>query len=389
MLIVGIHEWGHFSAAKMFGVKVFEFGLGIPPRLRSLFTDKSGTEYTLNWLPLWGFVRLKGDAYEDELKDDDDALFNKPIWQQIIVMLAGIFMNFLGAGVLLAIVFMLGTRPIVIQIQDENAHGILSKLEFQSLLIPQYADIEEAESSWAIHVADGVVLDPVVDGIAYQAGVMSGDQLLGINGARTNSPQDLVDYLQSLEPGANAQLAIIRDSQLWKIDAIPEDAKLWVYVRPNYIISEIKYWAWQALENGFVEAKNQAVLTFKVLGYMLSTWIQSDDSEARKEVAEWIWGPVAVGNIFVSMAQNGLVVTNLLIFAALISISLWVFNLLPIPALDGGRVLVLLINGASRTVLKKDLITWETERQIHGIGFVLLMIIAVLVAYKDVLRIFG
>lgn len=78
----------------MFGVHVYEFGLGIPPRLKRLFTDQSGTEYTLNWLPLGGFVRLKGDTYAEQIKDDKDALFNKAIWKQMIVMLAGIFMNF-------------------------------------------------------------------------------------------------------------------------------------------------------------------------------------------------------------------------------------------------------------------------------------------------------
>jgi len=134
--------------------------------------------------------------------------------------------------------------------------------------------------------------------------------------------------------------------------------------------------------------KNQVVLTFKVLGYMVSTWFTSDDSEARKEVSDGIGGPVAVGNIFVSMAQNGIVVTNLLIFAALISISLGVFNLLPIPALDGGRFLVLFINGVSRSVFKKDLVGANIERSLHGFGFLLLMLLAVAVAYKDILRIF-
>lgn len=89
------------------------------------------------------------------------------------------------------------------------------------------------------------------------------------------------------------------------------------------------------------------------------------------------------------MAQQGIIITNLLIFAALISISLGVFNLLPIPALDGGRFFVLFINGISRSVFKKDLVSAHLEAHIHGLGFLLLMLLAVAVAYKDILKIFG
>lgn len=88
-------------------------------------------------------------------------MFNKPIWQQMVIVLAGIFMNFIGAAVLFAMVFMIGTKPIVVQIQDEGANGILSQFAFESYLIPQYESIEAAQESGMVTREVGVLLSPV------------------------------------------------------------------------------------------------------------------------------------------------------------------------------------------------------------------------------------
>jgi regulator of sigma E protease len=96
MFVVFIHELGHFIAAKLSGVKVYEFGIGIPPKAFILFTDKSGTNYTLNWIPLGGFVRLKGEEVSDD-PYDRDSLVHKPLWKKSCVVLAGVAMNFLLA----------------------------------------------------------------------------------------------------------------------------------------------------------------------------------------------------------------------------------------------------------------------------------------------------
>ena len=112
-IIVLIHEFGHFSAARKFWVKVEEFGLWIPPKAKELFTDKKWTVFTLNWLPLWGFVRLKWEnpaALKN--KNDPEALSNKSYFAQSVIILAWVFMNFLLATIIFSVLFFIWVKPI-------------------------------------------------------------------------------------------------------------------------------------------------------------------------------------------------------------------------------------------------------------------------------------
>ena len=119
--IVLIHELWHFSMSRLFWVKVEEFGLWIPPKAKELFTDKKWTTYTLNWLPLWGFVRLKWESLENlNNKNDKDALINKPTWQQIIIILAWVVMNFILATIIFSILFFIWVKPIWVNTKIET-----------------------------------------------------------------------------------------------------------------------------------------------------------------------------------------------------------------------------------------------------------------------------
>jgi len=115
MVLILSHELGHFITAKKNGVKVLEFGIGIPPKVCKLRTDKSGTEYTLNLIPLGGFVRLKGE--NPDIQEDfhaKDSFIKAKIWKKIIILLAGITSNVILAWILFTVIFTAGTRPIVI-----------------------------------------------------------------------------------------------------------------------------------------------------------------------------------------------------------------------------------------------------------------------------------
>lgn len=153
----------------------------------------------------------------------------------------------------------------------------------------------------------------------------------------------------------------MRDDTQTQLAVTPEDGKIGAYVVPNLTVNELKYNLITSIQKGFVETKNQIVLTAKLLAYMVHVLTTSDDADQKKEVVDGIGGPIAVGNVFVSMAQQGISFMSVLIFGALISISLGVFNLLPIPALDGGRFLVLFINGCARLFFKKDLVDGKLE----------------------------
>ncbi|MCK5472241.1 site-2 protease family protein, partial [Candidatus Gracilibacteria bacterium] len=109
-LLILVHEWGHFISARIFGVKVDEFGLGLPPKAKRLFRDRKKTEYTLNWLPLGGFVRMKGeDAHSPKLLKEKDSFAAQKVWKRIVIVCAGVVMNLITGFLLLSIVFSIGT----------------------------------------------------------------------------------------------------------------------------------------------------------------------------------------------------------------------------------------------------------------------------------------
>lgn len=112
--------------ARWSGVKVHEFGIGIPPKLYRLFRDKHGTEWTLNWFPLGGFVRLKGENFSDPESRAKDALPQAPWWKQVCILLAGVTMNFLLAGCLFGVLFYQGTEPLTVHIRELAPTSLLS-----------------------------------------------------------------------------------------------------------------------------------------------------------------------------------------------------------------------------------------------------------------------
>lgn len=146
-IVVFIHEMGHFLAARWSGVKVQEFGIGIPPRLMRVFRDRKGTEWTLNWLPIGGFVRLKGEDISSPESREKDALPQAKWWKQVIILLAGVTMNFLLAGLLFGFLFYRGTEPLTIQIRELAPDSLLSHVGKGTQLIPIYQTLAEAQQA--------------------------------------------------------------------------------------------------------------------------------------------------------------------------------------------------------------------------------------------------
>ncbi|PZM86586.1 MAG: hypothetical protein DLD55_05270, partial [candidate division SR1 bacterium] len=138
IILVLLHEFGHFIAAKKSGVQVKEFGLGMPPRLTTLRTDKSGTKYTLNWLPLGGFVSLKGeDGADGKENKDPDSFVKAKLRKKLIIVMAGVGMNFLIAWGVFSILFFIGTKPMTVI--PDDAKGIYS----ESYLMPSMSFIKD------------------------------------------------------------------------------------------------------------------------------------------------------------------------------------------------------------------------------------------------------
>jgi regulator of sigma E protease len=144
-IVVFLHEMGHFLIARWSGVKVLEFGIGIPPRLKRIFRDKKGTEWTFNWFPIGGFVRLKGEDSTSLESKAKDAVPMAKWWKQVLILLAGVTMNFLLAGVIFGMLFSLGTSPIHVQIREFEPHSLISRLDHGTQLIPIFDTVAQAE----------------------------------------------------------------------------------------------------------------------------------------------------------------------------------------------------------------------------------------------------
>lgn len=183
MVLVIIHELGHFWAAKKAGVQVLEFGIGIPPKLFTLYTDKSGTEYTINLIPLGGFVRLKGEDPKDEgTFNAPDSFIMAPFWRKVIILCGGVFMNFLAAYLLFAFGFFHGSKPISILPSNATVEQFQTKYitTFDQLIANNQISGELTEQTIKIQ-------EVLTDGLAAKAGIQAGDEITKINNENTNT----------------------------------------------------------------------------------------------------------------------------------------------------------------------------------------------------------
>ncbi len=343
-LLVFVHEFGHFITAKKMGMKVEEFGFGFPPRLVKLF-HKDGTDYTLNWIPLGGFVKIKGEA-GDHLEDEDSFAHKKP-WQRFIVLIAGVTMNMILGWVLLSIGFMVG-MPQVIDSQTTGATVTAESIQIVSV-------------------------DP--NSAAAEAGVKPGDKIISIN----NTTIDSISQLQSLVKQSSGEVDLLLERGQEKIELkitpypLTEggDKVLGVGLVKTGIVS---YPWYQAIIEG---GKATVYLTGQIIS---SFAVLLKNLLAGQKVSADIAGPVGIAFLTGQVMQLGFV--YLLQFAALLSINLAIINILPIPALDGGRILFLAIEKIRRRPINQ-----KVEAIVHNIGFLLLMILLLFITVKDISKI--
>ncbi|MBP8016812.1 site-2 protease family protein [Candidatus Gracilibacteria bacterium] len=376
-VIVFFHELGHYFFSKIFGVKIEEFGIGMPPRILRLYKDKSGTEYTLNLLPIGGFVKLKGEEFNKNTIKDKNSLVGRPLWQQMIIALAGIFMNFLFAAFIISIAFNVGVQPISINTQFNT----ITKTK----LIPS---LDDAVNLGILKI-DGIMLSPVSGSVAEKAGIKEGDILYKIDDKEIKNPEEMIKIISSSKKSVN--LKIKRKGKILDISLTPIDGKIGSYV--GYNVTELKkdfvykYGFFDSFKEGVKETYNQSVFTLELLKGFVNR-IVSPIKKEREEATKSLGGPIAIGNLFVNLVNQKVAISIIFLIGAIISINLGVFNLLPIPALDGGRFFIMLINGIVIFLFGKKVINEKIESTIHVVGFSLLIVLSVFVAYQDIWRIF-
>lgn len=370
-VVILIHEYGHFKTSRYFGVKVEEFGLGIPPKAKRLWKDKMGTIYTLNWLPLGWFVRLKWEnIHALKNKNDKDALINKPAWQQSIIILAGVFMNFLLAIVVFSILFFVWVKPIWVNDRIET------NLDLK--LIPT---MEQAIDRWILIKNPWIALYPVEDSIAEKSWIISWDILTHIDGNIVNTPEKVMEIISS-NPSKEIELKI--SDKIIKI--IPSSEwKIWSYIWENITINkefEYKYWFFESIKEWTLETYSQSILTFKAIWILIRKIFNPINNTERKEAINEMKWPIWMVDFISSSIGAGLIF--LIILWAIISINLWVFNLLPIPALDWWRFLFILINSIISSIFWRKAINEKNENIINFVFFMFLIALSLLIAYNDI-----
>lgn len=378
MLLVLIHELGHFIAAKKSWVKVLEFGIGIPPKALKIWTDKSWTEYTLNWIPLWWFVRLK---WEDPKVPDEfnakDSLIKANIWKKLIIMVAWVFMNFLLAWILFTTIFTVWVKPI--SIIPENALVSQSK----SYLMPTISFLDE---NWFvsgdIHNTNAIIENVVPDMLWYQLWILSGDIITQINQTQINT-WNIGKTLQE-NIWKDIQITINRNGQTilknWKC---PDDQCLLgvsIISSWNVEIKDIKVPLKVAIIMWLKEIKAETNLTLNALWKLWKDLLSFNGKRIKESVNKLAWPAWAI-KFWDRLIQEKDWMAYLW-FAWIISLALAIFNILPIPALDGGRILWSLIQRAWRFKAEKY---FNIEWYINLVFFILLMWLGIYVLFKDLI----
>lgn len=322
-LLVIVHELGHFTVAKAVGIKVQEFSVGMGPKI---FQVKKGeTDYSLRGVPIGGYVKMEG---EDESSDDERSFSNKPILSRIAVLVAGSFMNFLLAIIVLTGIF------------------------------------------YTVGVVTTDIAGVGEESPAFEAGIEAGDKIIAIDGEMARTPSAVQNYINLSED--NEVLVTIErgEETLEKTVGTMEDEEL--SRRVIGVQFDVEQSLGAAVAGSFRETRTIAVEIFNFFGRIFT---------GEANVSEEVAGPVGIVSLVGDATRAGFI--NVALLTAFISINLGIMNLLPIPALDGSRILFLLLEA-----VRGKPIDPEKEGMVHLVGFGLLIFLMLLVTYQDILRLF-
>lgn len=348
--------------ARRGGVEVEEFGIGFPPKAKTI-AKKNGTEYTLNWLPLGGFVKLKGEHDANKTKGSYGAA---PLWTKIKIMTAGVVMNLVTAYVLLVLLAIVGIPKLV-----DNQFAVKSQevITRQDVFIGYMEPGSPAEKA-GLERRDVIASIGPVDGPQR---TVKTDEALPEYTKQYAGEKVVVQYRRDGElKRTEVQLRTTEEVEASKKTDNP---KGYFGISPGEFTVAKYGWSAPVVAGGLIVQFTD--LTFKGLGSALGGLFTGDTAKATEQVT----GPVG---IFVVLQQGSdLGIQFILLVIAIISLSLAIMNVLPIPALDGGRLFVTLVYRG----LRKQL-TEKAEDRIHGTGFAALMLLFVLITIVDVKRFF-
>lgn len=351
-VLILVHEWGHYIVAKKTGMRVDEFAIGFPPRLFAI--KKGETEYTFNLLPIGGFVRIYGEnpLTAGETLAEPRSFAAKPRWAQALVLLAGVTMNVIFAWLLFASTFMIG--------------------------VPTAVDEAVASPEASLYIS-GVLPGSSLSGI-----VPAGAQVISLEANQksltTLTPSQFSQFIQN--NGAEELSLTYKYAGEVKIVKVTPSAGL-ISSDEEKIAIGVSLALVETVKESFIEAiKSATIATTNGLAD-ISVGLYNLLNQTIHGTADFsqVAGPVGIVGLVDDAASYG--ITALLTFTAMISLNLAVINLLPVPALDGGRLVFVAIEAIIRRPIKP---IWTTR--LNLIGFVLLMTLMVVVTWHDIARLF-
>ena len=356
-VLVFVHEAGHFLIAKRSGMKVDEFGFGFPPRLVGIQKlggklkflwghkdpiDKEKTVYSINWIPLGGFVKIVGENNESE--SDPKSFINKPFFPRLLTLLGGVLMNVVLAWVLFSAGYMYGLPVAYDDTQDLGKH----------------AQVRDAQLA---------IIEVSPDSPASKAGLLAGDIVTGINGEKFSTVPELKDYIFK-NKGQAFEFSIKRITQEQKL-VVQSNSEPPAGQGPTGValatIGKLKFPVVQAIWEGGRTTISQLGAIFTGMYQLFSKGVG----------LESLGGPVKIAQLTGQVADLGFI--YLVQFTAFLSLNLAILNSLPFPALDGGRVLFLIIEKIRR---KRN--NQKFEQLANTAGFLLLLLLMAVITVKDV-----
>ncbi len=335
-VIVLVHEFGHFFFSKLFGIHVYEFAIGMGPKIFK-WKGKSETDYSIRAIPIGGFCSLAGEdtEYDDQEKVPKEKRLNaKPAWQRFFVMVMGAGNNFILA---LLVLFILGL-------------------------------------GWGATTNEAIVTELIKDNPAEKAGMLVGDKITKVNNHKIKASDDVALYLQMEDKTKPITFTVIRDGKEVKIDVTPIKEEV-----EGQEVYRVGVMSAGKTEHGIIPsikyAFNRVGVLFRQMVITLKGLFTGGLSVKQ------LSGPVGIYNVVGNTAKNG--IASVLYLIALLSVNVGFINLLPFPAFDGGRVLFLIIEKIKGSPVKP-----EVENRIHTVGFILLMLLMLYVTFNDVIRTF-
>lgn len=350
VVLIVVHEFGHFVAAKIFGVRVDEFGVGYPPRA-FLFAKVGDTEYTLNWIPFGGFVRLYGE--DDSGEHGKRSLIDAPRWKQAVILIAGVAMNAFAAWILFVCALHIGIPQVV--------EAPMSNMPVRLVI----ADVVPGSPADAANLSAGSEITAIID-------------MQGKNIVEPLTPNTITAFVRT-HPGEALQITYKQAGTIRQTTARPaqgvlkDDADTPALGVGLVLVSNVSVPWGEAFIKSFPLIYQETAQTVLALWHIINSSIHGSLNLSN------VVGPVGLASVVGEAAQNGW--GQILLLAGLIGINLAIINLVPIPVLDGGRLLVVSIEAVLRRPAPR-----LAMQLLNTIGIALIILLMITVTYHDITR---